>query len=695
MIKNISLLTCLILATSISGKDLYVAQNGNDANVGSEDKPFRTLKAAIKQAKPGDTCILRAGSHFVDVDTTDLKGAPGKPIMMAPFPGENVVIDGTKPIVGKWTEVSKGVFRTTLTHDVWQVFVDGKGGTLARWPNANVEDGSTFKHENYGEADRKKSTKEFVYDERLVATGIDFTGATVVAIGNNNVHRVAKHSKGAKTFTLDPFVKRWRIGSYSLEGKMCLDIPNEWWFDKATKELFLVVEPGKTPDQLDIRGKVQSFAFQGERTSYLSFRNLTFFGTTFHFLESDHIHFEDCLFTYPCHNKRVLGINKFDNGTMHAFDNERGGNGFLKKTENIVRNCEFRYADGSALVSNGYGDVIENNYFHHIGFNGLERYAVNMTRSYKSTFRRNTVHTIAGYTAVLPGQYHTVELNDCYDGSTLTHESTLIHVFTGNQTGININRNWTHDSITGIRFDTPNNGQQGFDGDVNTNVIWNCTRMIIKGDRHKVSNNTVFDCDESSNDIIIHDTEWKDNANSVIHSNASDTISGHRSKQRNPKDPFPGKQYNNWIGVLQNPPQKLNTLLRDPQNLDFRPKPGSVLETKGIGAYKAQVESYWIPGRKVSTASMPIPPNGSKTVKAEATLFWLDAYKSARQRLYFGTDRTAIANASTNSLVHRGVKQKNHYTPKNLESGSTYFWRIDSVRDGKTVKGPIWTFTVK
>jgi hypothetical protein len=32
---------------------------------------------------------------------------------------------------------------------------------------------------------------------------------------------------------------------------------------------------------------------------------------------------------------------------------------------------------------------------------------------------------------------------------------------------------------------------------------------------------------------------------------------------------------------------------------------------------------------------------------------------------------------------------------KNINSGATYYWRVDSKINGKIVKGPIWTFKVK
>ena len=62
---NILLTLLLIVSLSISAanaKDYYVAQNGNDANDGSENKPWRSIQQAARNAQAGDTvyeCELR------------------------------------------------------------------------------------------------------------------------------------------------------------------------------------------------------------------------------------------------------------------------------------------------------------------------------------------------------------------------------------------------------------------------------------------------------------------------------------------------------------------------------------------------------------------------------------------------------------------------------------------------------------
>ncbi len=80
---------------SAFGAEFYAAPDGKFSNNGSKDKPWSLVRALAESptVKPGDTVWLRGGTytgHF----TSGLNGAPDKPIVVRPFPGERAVIDG-------------------------------------------------------------------------------------------------------------------------------------------------------------------------------------------------------------------------------------------------------------------------------------------------------------------------------------------------------------------------------------------------------------------------------------------------------------------------------------------------------------------------------------------------------------------------------------------------------------------------
>ena len=78
----------------------------------------------------------------------------------------------------------------------------------------------------------------------------------------------------------------------------------------------------------------------------------------------------------------------------------------------------------------------------------------------------------------------------------------------------------------------------------------------------------------------------------------------------------------------------------DPENFDFRPKKNNELtivdEDDFIGPYSALIGSpnisnymghYWIPGRKLSKASFPVPPNRAVIKEMRDVLMFQTGYR--------------------------------------------------------------------
>ena len=79
-----------------TGRDLYVDPAGDDANNGlSLETPWKTLKHSFKLLRPGDTLNLRGGAYYESELSIAQSGAPGAPITIRSYPGEQAVIDGS------------------------------------------------------------------------------------------------------------------------------------------------------------------------------------------------------------------------------------------------------------------------------------------------------------------------------------------------------------------------------------------------------------------------------------------------------------------------------------------------------------------------------------------------------------------------------------------------------------------------
>ena len=88
----------------------------------------------------------------------------------------------------------------------------------------------------------------------------------------------------------------------------------------------------------------------------------------------------------------------------------------------------------------------------------------------------------------------------------------------------------------------------------------------------------------------------------------------------------------------------------------------------------------------------PTPNNQDYHFDADngsCTLQWNAATVATGHKLVFGTDENEVENSTT--YVYEGSETS--YTVNNLNSMTTYYWRIDEVdADGKVFKGNVWSF---
>jgi len=95
----------------------------------------------------------------------------------------------------------------------------------------------------------------------------------------------------------------------------------------------------------------------------------------------------------------------------------------------------------------------------------------------------------------------------------------------------------------------------------------------------------------------------------------------------------------------------------------------------------------------------PNPSNGARpNIKDATPLSWSPGDKASKHDVYFGTDKTAVADANTSTAdIYQGRQSVTTYTPpEGVEwGGGPYYWRIDQYNtDGTISKGRIWSFTV-
>ena len=328
----------------------YVSTKGEDSNPGTFNKPFKTILKASKKMKAGDICYIREGFYHEIITLNETHGTYTSPITFKAYKNENVVLDGTELIKTTWTKHEGNIYKAKIKKDIWQLFVDKKSMTSARWPNGNWYDGSVWdKTKSMAWPEKEKSSYGHHFNKGLALINQDLTGAIIIVnSGSFKTFKsnVIEHTPNTDNFKYDTKRKGIKVHfsyegkvkkhGYFLEGKLgLLDEENEWFYNPINKTVYLWTPKGKHPKGLEIKGKTQSYAFDIQNSSHIKIEGINFFGTTFNTYESNHITVENCNFEYPSYSKRMLNDLSEINVTsmiMRKFDS---------KAFNIVRNCKF------------------------------------------------------------------------------------------------------------------------------------------------------------------------------------------------------------------------------------------------------------------------------------------------------------------------------------------------------------------
>jgi len=85
-------------------------------------------------------------------------------------------------------------------------------------------------------------------------------------------------------------------------------------------------------------------------------------------------------------------------------------------------------------------------------------------------------------------------------------------------------------------------------------------------------------------------------------------------------------------------------------------------------------------------AYAPYPENDAEDVEVDVTLSWTAAPGATGHDVYFGTD-------SNNLVLEAANHQATSYSPKTLDVGLTYYWRVDEISSSGTSTGFLWNFT--
>jgi hypothetical protein len=550
---------------------------------------------------------------------------------------------------------------------------------------------------------------------------------------------------------------------FFLMGLPALDIQEEWWYDEPSGMLYFISPDGERPEPGQARGKRRDFLITVEDCEFVRIEGFEFLGSAILMNDCFESKIEDCNFKVGSYHK--FSVGNFDMPVTTRIENRQSQRkGVEERYSNQLVNCQFTYCDGNAFEGRSTGLTINNVLIKNTQQTTLGLDSRSMSIDRPSMVRRVTIDGVGASVGIKGGGIDSIyELNNIMHFGGLQYDGASLQM--GGRERFIYRYNWSHDHPKrSYRFDSGSypDSANAF-GEISYNVAWNTPGgFAIKGDDHLIHNNLLvgdarFDlfnmkrwASKNERTIVANNIvrgffggsyDWDQpvsrKSRTSTELETSDTFWMEETKvpQGFIRDGDVGQHFDDGnegsrrhsvvLAITKNNyMEPAETVLRDPQNLDFRPKKDSVLIDKGhlltkmdvqwktveftgsrkivgsrpdIGPYEGGAVNYWIPGFKFAHASTPVPPDGSVTVKPDCDLMWLGGWKSNLHFLYVGFEEETVAKADESTAEFQGMFRGDRnifdfYT--DIEPGRTIYWRVDAERNGRITKGEVWQFTV-
>ena len=360
---------CLLAVSSLIpsigfGRDFYVSPTGDDANIGTRDKPLATLAAArdaVREfaGKESVTVHVAQGVYYLPETlafTPEDSGTADHPIAYRAEKEGASVLSGGLLLNLKWQEYKDGIY-SAKTPDglvIDQLFVDVSNQRMARYPNFD----GTKKAEPY------QGFAADAFSKKRAANWADPTGGYIHAMhragwGGYHYQITGKEADGDVTYE-GGWQNNRRMGMHKNHRMVEnifeeLDAPGEWFHDAKTSTLYYM--PAANVDLTNAKVEVvrlrHLIEFQGTESSPL--RHISLQGFTVRHAART---FMDC-------KEQMLRSD---------WAIYRGGAFMLTGTEDVsILDCEFDQVGGNAIFVNNYNrrTLVKGCHIHDCGASGV------------------------------------------------------------------------------------------------------------------------------------------------------------------------------------------------------------------------------------------------------------------------------------------------------------------------------------
>ncbi|OUS75732.1 hypothetical protein B1748_14990 [Paenibacillus sp. MY03] len=548
-----------------TGAAFYVSTDGSDSNTGTEAEPFLTLEKArdaIRALKQGSglpeggvTVYLRGGSYnrtgtFL-LEQAD-SGTADKPITYKAYPGESVRLTGGSSLQKSWfapvtneevlgriisTEARSKVLQVDLSaHGItdyglmsrhgyylandmsltppMELYVEGEGMTLARWPNAgtvqmgNIIDPGPMRRDP--DLQTRGGTFQYTYERPDLWTGADDIWLDGI-FGYSwewSYNRIASIDTTNKTITLaygemSGLFKNWYPDFHFAQNLLEeIDMPGEYYIDRSTGILYFMPTAAfqaKTSPELTVT-MLKTPMINTVNASYINFEDLI--------LENGR---DSAAVIMGGSNVRIIHceIRNFTEGGVRINTQSRWlYNDFATATgkNHAVVNTHIRHVGGTGVILNG-GDrltlepgnnVVENSHIHDFAYYHKAYNPAVILTGAGNRVSHSEIHDAPHPGILIFGNDHTVEYNNIFDVCKTFSDLGAIYMNLGaapQERGSVIRRNYFHhigEGKAGVQGVYPDNFTMGITIEENIFYRMGNSAILNNGGAHIKTRNNLF-----------------------------------------------------------------------------------------------------------------------------------------------------------------------------------------------------------
>lgn len=476
--------------------DSAMSQDGD----GSRDKPFRTISDAAAVLKPGDVCVIRAGTYRETIVPAN-SGTEAKPIIFLAQEGEKVVVSGCDLVHG-WKQGHGNVYSADVTMERGhenQVFADGAMMWEARYPNVGTTEAKGLLEFETATM-HQGTTRNRIVDPNL--PDIDWTGASVWMSSHKRWYcstgRITGFGPGFLDIAYQVDARGNHIaktdGKYYVFGaKELLDSDREWYYDEQEGRLYvLIAGGGRLAGRVEYKSRLYAFDLSG--SAHIVIRGIDLFAASIMTDDqSKSVTIDRVNVAYVYHSSKA--------DEMYSSQNDSGL--ILSGANHVLSNSTIAYSSGNCVLLKGQDCQVINNHIHDANYMGTYAAALRFAIDTKGhVISHNTIERSGRSLVSTAGLYDSLfQFNDVGYAGYLTEDLGLTY---GNGTeggNSEIRYNWFHTNVSkghnsGIYFD---HGCKNLV--IHHNVVWDIALCGLQNNQYANYilwyNNTVLDAEYS------------------------------------------------------------------------------------------------------------------------------------------------------------------------------------------------------